>query len=176
MILSKSSFSKSPDFWPFLLPELSKIDNPQVGNNKLFAKNMNRILAALALFALATAAQLEAQNWLPKEAEVCYRTQYEDGFLPDATFRLKVKVTKEQFDTIVKRLGVTAHTETRKYSDEKMWLGWRPEIGDDLKPRKGRKNWDPDDDLSSTFVRQEKGYWQFLKFEGGFLYYVALNH
>jgi hypothetical protein len=137
---------------------------------------MKSILTILALMAFAMATQIKAQEWLPKGADVCYRSQYEDGFLPDATFRLKAKVTKEQFDTIVKKIGATPHTEARKYTDDKAWLSWSPERGGDLKPRKGRKNWDPEDDLSSTFVRQEKDYWQFVKFEGGFLYYVALNH
>lgn len=137
---------------------------------------MKRILSILVLLAVATSVQLKAQDWLPKGAVVCYQTQYEDGFLPDATFRLKAKVTKEQFDAIVKKIGATLHTEARKYSDDKNWLNWSPRRGEDLKPLKGRKNWDPEDDLSSTFVLQEKDYWQFLKFEGGFLYYVALNH
>ena len=137
---------------------------------------MKRFVATLALSVFAMAAPLDAQEWLPKEAEVCYRTQYEDGFLPDATFRLKAKITKQQFDAIVKKIGATPHTEKRKYTDDKIWLSWNPELGDDLEPRKGRKNWDPEVDLSATFVRQQKDYWQFLKFEGGFLYYVALNH
>ena len=70
----------------------------------------------------------------------------------------------------------TPHTPTRQYSDDKIWLSWCPKPGDDLEPCKGRKHSDPDDDLYSTFVRQEKDFWQCLKFEGGFLYFVALNH
>ena len=137
---------------------------------------MNHLFKILTLLVLATAAQLDAQDWLPKDAEVCFRSQQEEDFLPDATFRLKAKVTREQFHTIVKTIRATPHTPTRQYSDDKIWLSWGPELGDDLEPRKGRKYWDPDEDLSSTFVRQEKDFWQYLKFEGGFLYYVALNH
>lgn len=137
---------------------------------------MRSFLTILAFMAFPLATQLNAQDWLPKGADVCYRSQFEDGFLPDGTFRLKAEITKKQFDTIVKKIGATPHTEARKYKDDKGWLSWSPELGKDLQPLKGRKNWDPEDDLSSTFVRQEKDYWQFLKFEGGFLYYVALNH
>ena len=137
---------------------------------------MNRGIAILGLFALATAAKLEAQEWLPKEAEVCFRSQCQDGVLPDGTFRLKAKVSKEQFDTIVKNIGATPHTEARRYTDDKMWLSWNPDYGGDFKPLKGEERWDPGVDLSSTFVRQEKDFWQFIKWEGGLLYYVALNH
>ena len=137
---------------------------------------MKRIVTTIFLLTLAIAAPISAQEWLPKAAEVCYRTQYEDGFLPDATFRLKAKITKKQFDAIVKKIAATPHTEKRKYTDDKIWLSWNPVLDDDLKPHKGRKKWDPEVDLSTTFVRQQKDYWQFLKFEGGFLYYVALNH
>jgi hypothetical protein len=137
---------------------------------------MNFFFTSLVASALMITAQLHAQVWLPKDAEVCYRSQYEDGFLPDADFRLKAKITKEQFDAIVKKIGATPHTEKRQYTDDKMWLSWRPDIGDDLKPKKGHKNWDPEDDLSATYVLQDKDSWQFLKYEGGFLYYVALNH
>ncbi|MFM7180013.1 MAG: hypothetical protein ACKO2G_00900 [Verrucomicrobiales bacterium] len=137
---------------------------------------MKVISRMLVLMAFALVTQSKAQDWLPKGADVCYRTQYEDGVLPDATFRLKAKVTKEEFETIVKKIGATLHTETRKYTDDKAWLNWSSERGGDLKPLKGRKNWDPEDDLSSTFVLQKNDSWQFLKFEGGFLYYVALNH
>ena len=50
------------------------------------------------------------------------------------------------------------------------------ERGRDLKPIKGKKLWDPEDDLTTTFVRQEKDTWEFLKYEAGFLYYKTLTH
>lgn len=129
-----------------------------------------------ALLACSLISPLCAQDWLPKNAEVCYRTQYEDGFLPDAAYSLKAKVTKEAFDAIVKKIGATPHTESRKYTDDKNWLSWQPEYGDDFKPRKGKNHWDPEHDLSTTFVKQQGNTWWFLKYEGGFLYYRELNH
>ena len=87
---------------------------------------MIRFLSILASVGLAILAQSQAQGWLPKDAEICYHSQSADGFLPDAAYCLKAKVTKEQFDAIVKKVGATPHTETRKYTDEKAWLNWGP--------------------------------------------------
>ncbi|MEK7948989.1 hypothetical protein [Luteolibacter soli] len=117
---------------------------------------MIRSLSILALLGLATLAPVRAQDWLPKDAEVCYRSQYQDGFLPDGTYCLKAKITKEQFEAIVKKAGATPHTASRKYTDNKAWLSWGAERGRDLKLIKGKARWDPEDDLATTFVRQEK--------------------
>ena len=137
---------------------------------------MIRFLSILASVGLAILAQSQAQGWLPKDAEICYHSQSADGFLPDAAYCLKAKVTKAQFDAIVKKVGATPHTETRNYTDEKACLNWGAERGRDLKPIKGKKLWDPEDDLTTTFVRQEKDTWEFLKYEAGFLYYKTLTH
>lgn len=121
-------------------------------------------------------APLSAQDWLPKGAVVCYRSEFRDELLPDGTFCLKAVVTQAQFDAIVKKIGATPHTATRVYTDNKAWLQWSPEIDKELQPIKGKNRWDPQDDLSTTFVRQVKDNWEFLKYEGGFLYYKNLNH
>ena len=146
--------------------------------------NQSRILFVLVIVALVGG--LNAQEWIPKGAKVCCRSQYEDGFLPDATFCLKLKVTKVQFEAIVKKLGATPHTEKRKYTDDKNWLQWGSEQGADdpfakreakgKVPPKDETHWDPSPDLSGTFVLQHKDSWKFLKYQDGFLYYKELNH
>ncbi|MCW1921036.1 hypothetical protein OKA05_00625 [Luteolibacter arcticus] len=130
----------------------------------------------LSLMLAAMSSSVFAQAWLPKEAEVCYRSQYADGFLPDAAYCLKLKVTEKQFKEIVAKVGATLHTEKRPYTDDKVWLSWGPETGPDLKPVKGKERWNPSRDLAATYVRQEKHTWEFLKYEGGFLYYKSLTH
>ena len=140
---------------------------------------------ALAFILAAVPCILSAQEWIPAGAKVCFKSQEEDGLLPDATFRLKLKITKAQFDAIVIKLGATPHTESRKYSDDKGWLNWRPDLGSDdpftnnnvaKPPPKGENLWDPDTDLSTTFVRQHKDSWTFLKYERGYLYFTELSH
>lgn len=130
----------------------------------------------LGLLLSAMTITLSAQEWLPKDAEVCYRSQYQDGVLPDAAYCLKLKVTEKQFKEIVAKVGATPHTEKRKYTDDKAWLSWGPKTGRDLKPMEGKKSWNPSWDLSATYVRQRKDTWEFLKYEGGFLYYKSLTH
>jgi len=147
---------------------------------------MKILRLALAIILAAMPCTLSAQEWIPTGAKVCYKSQYEDGILPDAKFCLKLKISKVQFDAIVIKLGATLHTELRKYSDDKNWLDWRPDLGSDdpfanhikasKPPPKGENLWDPDTDLSSTFVRQHKDTWTFLKYERGYLYFSELSH
>jgi hypothetical protein len=140
----------------------------------------------LAMIFAAMPCTLSAQEWIPAGTKVCYKLQYEDGLLPDATFCLKLKITQAQFDAIVIKLGTTLHTESRKYGDDKKWLEWRPDKGavdpftsdNEAKklPPKGENLWDPDADLSKTYVRQHKDTWTFLKYERGYLYFAELSH
>ena len=145
-----------------------------------------RALQTLAMVCAFIPCHLIAQDWVPVGAKVCYKSHYEDGFLPDATFCLKIKMTKAQFDAIVVKLGATLHTEMRKYSDDKKWLNWRPDLGayDPFRsdkeankaPPKGENLWDPEADLSQTFVRQQKNTWTFLKYEESYVYFMELSH
>lgn len=147
---------------------------------------MSRHLFISAALTALCLGEIQAHEWIPKGAKVCYRSQQEDGFLPDATFCLKLKITKPQFEKIVKTVGATPHTETRRYTDDKGWLNWSPaqgasdpfaaSKGQNVKPPKGESVWDPKPDLTSTFVRQNGDYWEYLKYENGYLYYKSLNH
>ena len=140
---------------------------------------MNRILSILASITLVSATQLQAQSWLPKGSVVCFRSQFEDGFLGDGTYKLKAKITKAQFDSIVKALGATPHTKKRKYTDDIMWLSWGTKPIDpfsDNIQKKVTKSWDPDDSTSSSYVIQRGNSWTLLKLERGFLYFLSINH
>jgi hypothetical protein len=147
---------------------------------------MKQYRIALAMILAAMPCTLSAQEWIPVGAKVCYKSHYEDGFLPDGEFCLKLKISKNQFDAIVTMLGATLHMESRKYSDDKRWLSWNPDSGADdpfanhkqanKTPPKGENLWDPDTDLSTTFVRQHKDTWTFLKYERGYLYFKELSH
>ena len=106
--------------------------------------------------------------WLPESAVIIFSSQWEDGLLSDATFKIKAKITEAEFTSVVKQLELTPHTKNRKYSDDIMWLqGYLG--GSD-------KKWDPMPSIDTTFVRQSKRYWQLAKYEGGCIYYVSISH
>ena len=105
--------------------------------------------------------------FLPDAAEVLYVSNWEDGFLPDHIYNVRAKVTKIEFDEIVREQELTLHTLESKYTDNLAWLSWRPEEG---------TAWDPTTGLESTFVRQKGDCWTFSKYERGCIYYTSLNH
>lgn len=106
-------------------------------------------------------------EWLPKSAKIVFSSQWEGGFLGDATIKLKAKVTEEEFTAVTKQLDLSPHTKERKYTDDIAGLQW---MGD----RDGR--WDPPSTDVGKFVRQEGHFWRMMKYENGFLYYQAFSH
>lgn len=106
-------------------------------------------------------------NWLPGGAQIVFRSQWKDGFLPDATFKLKAKVSADEFASAVQRLGLTPHTKDRKYTDDTLWLQWM---------RDDDERWNPSPSIDETFVHQEGDSWQLAKYENGFLFYQSLSH
>jgi hypothetical protein len=106
-------------------------------------------------------------DWLPASAKIVFTSQWEDKFLPDATFKLKARMTEAEFTKAVGQLGLSPHTNERKYTDGTIWLQWMR----DADPR-----WNPSPNIDTTFVRQEGDSWQLAKYENGFLYYQSINH
>ena len=128
------------------------------------------IISSVAICAGCRTSQSKLESrpdWLPARAQIVFTSQWADGFLPDATFKLKAKVSEAEFASAVRQLGLTPHTKHRKYTDDISWLHW---TGD------ADKRWDPSQDVDATFVRQEGDWWELAKYENGFLYYQSLNH
>ncbi len=113
---------------------------------------------------------------LPRNAEVVYSTEQHEGFLPDGSQKIKARIDERDFPEIVRRLGASLHTSSRKYSDDVIWLNWQPELGSDFNPVPGTSKWNPSFDLSKTYVVQEGDSWEYVKFEDGFLFYKYINH
>jgi hypothetical protein len=134
----------------------------------------------ISLIYTALILQSYSQEWIPKDAEVCYKSVVEDGFLPDSNYKLKLKVTKEQFNAIVTKIGAKKHKEDSKYTDDIIWLRWDIKPIDSFenikKQQKKKESWDPDDSITNTYVVQSGDTWQLLKYEHGFLYYQYTNH
>lgn len=108
---------------------------------------------------------------LPSNAEDVHEWFWEDGFLPDYTYKLKAKMSDEQFHRYLERLKLTPHSPDRPYSDDsQVWLRWKDRHGGAL------ECWDPSESLAETFVLQAGDTWTFAKRERGYLYLKSLNH
>jgi len=103
---------------------------------------------------------------LPDDAtDVRHETR---DLFPDGIFWLKAQLSRPQFDAYVRKVGLEAHTPTRRYSDDLMWLAWRKE--------RSLSWWNPSSDLSSTYVSQQGHWWTLAKHEAGYLFVTSFNH
>jgi hypothetical protein len=93
-----------------------------------------------------------------------FSSQWEDGFLGDATLKVKARVTESEFTGIVERLHLTPHAADRQYPDPPQWLGDKD------------ARWDPPDSLTGGFVRFEGRWFQIAAYERGFLYYESVRY
>ncbi len=138
-------------------------------------KRLVALVIGLVVVALVWASWGRMTQWafrraLPSHAEDVHESIREDGFLPDYRYKLKAKISEEQFRRYIEQFGLTAHSSMRKYSDDAdVWLRWQ---------HSGRKvdGWDPSESLDETFVRQAGDTWTFAKRERGYLYLMSLNH
>ncbi len=71
---------------------------------------------------------VQSGKWSPigcrRGSEIVFSSQWQDGFLPDAVFKLESEVFPREFSGVVKRLALTAHAKTRQYSDDMSWHPW----------------------------------------------------
>ena len=115
--------------------------------------------------------QMPPRRALPFDAEDVHEWYMANGFLPDYSYQLKAKITHEQFLRYVSRLGLTPHSDTRRYTQSPIpWLSWRAQ------PSFKGDWWDPTASLSSAFVSQDGDCWTFAKYENGYLYLSSLDH
>jgi hypothetical protein len=130
---------------------------------------------ALAVAALVWALWGRMTQWgfrraLPSNAEDVHEWFREDGFLPDYSYKLKAKISEEQFHQYVERFELTQHYPLRQYSDDiEPWLRWKAD-------RAAPEWWDPSESLVQTFVRQSGDNWTYAKRERGYLYLKSIEH
>ena len=104
-------------------------------------------------------------DWLPAKAQMVFSSRWEDGFLGDATIKIKARVTEKEFLAAVRQLELTPHTADRQYADgPPQWIGDRDQ------------RWDPPETMTGAFIRQEGRWWQIAKYERGFLYYESIRY
>jgi hypothetical protein len=122
------------------------------------------VLSCAALCNGCASLDKQRPEWLPSTARVIFSSHWEDGFLGDATLKLKARITEAEFGAVVERLQLAPHTADRRYPDPPQWIG-------DDDPR-----WDPPRSLSGAFVRFEGRWFQIAKYERGFLYYQSARY
>ncbi len=114
--------------------------------------------------------QWEFRRALPSNAEDVHEWFREDGFLPDYRYKLKAKISDEQFHRYIERFELTPHSPQRRYSDSpETWLRWQDH-------RRQTEWWDPSESLDETFVRQVGDTWTYAKREREYLYLQSINH
>ena len=134
-----------------------------------------RLLFAISLLSLAIVAGCTSSShtseyrpdWLSPSAKIVFTSQHEDGFLPDAAFKLKAKTSEANFESAVKKLDLTAYklVPQSTYSNEPpQWL-------DD-----SSRAWDVSYYVDDSFIRKEGRWWQLAKYTNGFLYYQSVSY
>ncbi len=133
------------------------------------------LVLAVVVVAVAWASWGRMTQWgfrraLPSNAEDVHEWIREDGFLPDYSYKLKAKISDEDFHRYIDRLKLTPNAAGRQYSqDAEAWLRWQP---DPAAP----EWWNPSESLAETFVRHSGDNWTYAKRERGYLYLKSLEH
>jgi len=106
-------------------------------------------------------------DWLAPSAQIMFTSRREDGFLPDAAFKLKAQASETDFQSAVKQLGLMPYAKVPKASygnEPPQWLG------------DADKRWDVGPELEDTFIRKEGRWWQLAKRKNGFIYYQSVSY
>ncbi len=107
---------------------------------------------------------------LPSDAQDIQEWSYSDAFIGDYIYKLKARISEDGFYKYIERLGLTAHTTDRQYSQStEPWLRWPDN-------QRATPWWDPSESLATTFVKQTGDQWTFAKRERGYLYLKSLVH
>jgi|UniRef100_UPI00378382F2 hypothetical protein len=142
----------------------------RISKKKLWCGLAVTIISLAAWFFWPASNEWSFHRALPRSAQGVQEWYWADGFLPDYSYHLKARITQQEFDNYVKKLGLTPHTLERAYTDDVHWLNWQ------ALPQFTNGWFDPSDSLTATFVSQEGDCWAFAKYEKGNLYVTSLNH
>lgn len=141
----------------------------------------NRWVAVTTMALLPTLLALSGWIWLrsldsewgyrkalPKKTiEIC-EFRHADGFLPDHSYFLKAGIPETEFETYVKKFGLTPHAPDRKYiGGFKGGPKWS----------QGPDWWKSSESNSRTYADQPtEDAWVFAKYEDGYLYLHSFVH
>src|SRR5688572_18330631 len=128
------------------------------------------LIIMLVVWFFWPSSQWSFRRALPRTAQDVHEWYWEDRFLPDYSYHLKAKITPDEFQRYVQRLGLTLHTPVRQYQDDMHWLSWQSA------PGFTNRWWDVSDSLVGTYVEQGHDTWSFAKYERGYVYVSSLNH
>ncbi len=99
--------------------------------------------------------------------------QWSEGGLTgqDYVYILSAKITEQQFLEYVDRLDMTPHTPEREYSPG-FALYWYPH---ELHSNEALEWWTPSRDDDGVYVYDGRSWWDYAKWENGYIYVVSYN-
>jgi hypothetical protein len=107
---------------------------------------------------------------LPDNAADVQEFHWADGTRRDMEHLLKARIDEADFAQYAEALGMTPHSDDREYEDDPIWLDWS------APPHYDGDWWDPSSDLSATHVYQNRLFWEYAKYESGYVYVKAVEH
>jgi len=107
---------------------------------------------------------------LPSTATEVYEEGSGEKIPGDYSYRMRAKVSEEEFADFCKRLEMTLHTEDREYDDLEYGFSWEGN------PAGCGGWWVPTDSTEETFVWQKGHTWSYAKYEDGHLYFGSFKH
>lgn len=127
------------------------------------------VLVVAALYVVLVPPFHKALPWGARDVRESHRA---DGFLSDYACCLKARVSPEQFAGYVARFGLTPHTESRVYTDDKLWLTWsQPQ------DRSDSAWWNPPAiEAGRTYVAQAGDEWVLAAYKDGWVYVSGGSH
>jgi len=106
-------------------------------------------------------------DWLSPTSKIVFTSRWEDGFLGDATFKLKATATMIEFASAVKQLGLTPYRDVPKFTYSNEPPQW---------DRDSDTRWDVGTELDDSFILKQGRWWQLAKYRNGFLYYQSVRY
>jgi len=107
---------------------------------------------------------------LPDTAEDVHVWHQNDGFLPDYTYYLKARISRQEFFNYIDSLEMNLHTDTSNYTDDTLWIQTSGAFNDTI------KSWWNDTRTDSMYVWQNGHEWNTARYIDGYLYLLAIEH
>jgi hypothetical protein len=110
---------------------------------------------------------------LPPTATQIREWRWSEGGLTgqDYTYLLRAKITKQEFLDYVDRFDMAPHTPEREYSYGFV-LTWHPYTQHSYEALEW---WTPSESSNGTYVHDGGSWWQYAKWENGYIYIVSCS-
>jgi hypothetical protein len=158
------------------------------GTTSVHGRTTAPILAVIStvVFCLSTTATLIGARYvlrnliatplrkeLPRTARDIHEWRWEESGLTgqDYLYLLKARITEQEFQGYVDKLGMTPHTSSRQYQHG-FHPHWHPVV---LSLAKDIDWWTPSKSTQATYVLDGGDWWTYAKYENGYVYVVSLN-